>query len=79
MTSPQRFVVRMVLFILALAVMGIFLISPLERAFQANVFLNGIILGVLFLGIIYNLRQVLVLFPEVTWIELFRKNLPGPT
>ena len=77
MTSPQRFVVRMVLFILALAVMGIFLISPLERAFQANVFLNGIILGVLFLGIIYNLRQVLVLFPEVTWIELFRKNLPG--
>ena len=77
MTSPQRFVVRMVLFILALAVMGIFLISPLERAFQANVFLNGIILGVLFLGIIYNLRQVLVLFPEVTWIELFRKNLHG--
>lgn len=77
MTSPQRFVVRMVLFILALAVMGIFLISPLERAFQANVFLNGIILGVLFLGIIYNFRQVLVLFPEVTWIELFRKNLPG--
>ena len=77
MTSPQRFVVRMVLFILALAVMGIFLISPLERAFQANLFLNGIILGVLFLGIIYNLRQVLVLFPEVTWIELFRKNLPG--
>ena len=77
MTSPQRFVVRMVLFILALAVMSLFLILPLQKAFEANVFLNGIILGVLILGIIYNLRQVIVLFPEVAWIELFRKNLPG--
>ena len=33
----------MFMFILALAVMSIFLFSPLERAFQANVFLNGII------------------------------------
>ena len=67
----------MVLFILALAVMSIFLILPLQQAFQANVYLNGIILGVLILGILYNFRQVMVLFPEVAWIELFRKNLPG--
>lgn len=77
MTSPQRFIIRMVLFILALAVMSIFLILPLQQAFQANVYLNGIILGVLILGILYNFRQVMVLFPEVAWIELFRKNLPG--
>ena len=77
MTSPQRFIVRMVLFVLALAVMSLFLILPLQQAFEANVFLNGIILGVLILGIIYNFRQVMVLFPEVAWIELFRKNMPG--
>ena len=77
MTSPQRFIVRMVLFVLALAVMSLFLILPLQQAFEANVFLNGIILGVLVLGIIYNLRQVMVLFPEVAWIELYRKNMPG--
>ena len=77
MTSPQRFIVRMVLFVLALAVMSLFLILPLQKAFEANVFLNGIILGVLILGIIYNFRQVIVLFPEVAWIELYRKNMPG--
>ena len=77
MTSPQRFIIRMVMFILALAILSIFLILPLQQAFKANVFLNGIILGVLVLGIFYNLRQVLVLFPEVAWIELFRNNLPG--
>ena len=77
MTSPQRFIVRMVLFVLALIVMGLFLVLPLQKAFEANVFLNGIILGVLVLGIVYNFRQVIVLFPEVAWIELFRKNMPG--
>ena len=65
MTSPRHFVVRMVLFILALATLSAFLVLPLQRAFEANVFLNGLILGVLILGILYNFRQVMVLFPEV--------------
>ena len=77
MTSPQRFVFRMLMFILTLAVLSFFLILPLQRAFQANVFLNGLILGVLVLGILYNFRQVMVLYPEVAWIERFRKNAPG--
>jgi len=76
-TSPQRFVFRMLMFILALAVLSFFLILPLQRAFQANVFLNGLILGVLVLGILYNFRQVMVLYPEVAWIERFRINAPG--
>ena len=77
MTSPRHFVVRMVLFILALATLSAFLVLPLQRAFEANVFLNGLILGVLILGILYNFRQVMVLFPEVAWIERFRNNVPS--
>ena len=77
MTSPRNFIVRMILFILALATLSVFLVFPLQRAFEANVFLNGLILGVLILGIFYNFRQVMVLFPEVAWIERFRNNVPG--
>ena len=32
------------------------------------------ILGVLLLGIVYNFRQVLMLYPEVAWIERFRHD-----
>ena len=47
---------------------------PLRDAFLANAPLNGLILGVLLLGIIYNFRQVLQLYPEVAWIERFRRD-----
>ena len=73
-TSPQRFVIRMALFVIALGLLSIFLVLPLQRAFEANVFLNGLIVGVLVLGIFYNFRQVFVLFREVAWIERFRKT-----
>ena len=79
MTSPQRFVVRMALFVIAVGLLSFFLVPPLQRAFEANVFLNGLIVGVLILGIFYNFRQVIVLFPEVAWIEQFRKNSPRPS
>lgn len=77
MTSPQRFVIRMALFVIGLGLLSIFLVLPLQRAFEANVFLNGLIVGVLVLGIFYNFRQVFVLFREVAWIERFRKNSPN--
>ena len=79
MTSPQRFVVRMALFVIAVGLLSFFLVLPLRRAFEANVFLNGLIVGVLVLGVFYNFRQVFVLFPEVAWIERFRKNSPNPS
>lgn len=76
-TSPQRFITRMAIFVLAVGLLSSSLVLPLQRAFEANVFLNGLIVGVLVLGIIYNFRQVLVLYPEVAWIERFRKNSPS--
>lgn len=74
MTSPQRFLIRMVVFVVAVVVIGAFLFPPLRGAFTANVGLNGLILGVLLLGIIYNFRQVLQLYPEVSWLENYRRN-----
>jgi hypothetical protein len=48
--------------------------QPLREAFLANAPLNGLIVGVLVLGIFYNFRQVFMLDPEVTWIEGFRSD-----
>ena len=55
------------------------LFPQLQDAFLANVPLNGLILGVLLLGIVYNFRQVTMLNPEVAWIESFRYNQPTPS
>lgn len=74
MTSPQRFVIRMILFVLAVVGVCFVLFPALQKAFIANVGLNGLIVGVLVLGILYNFRQVLMLYPEVAWIERYRKS-----
>ena len=77
MTGPQRFLVRMAGFLAAVLLIAGALFIPLERAFSANPALNGLILGVLVVGIVYSFRQVLILRPEVQWIETFRRNEPG--
>ncbi|MGB0576584.1 MAG: flagellar motor protein MotA [Alphaproteobacteria bacterium] len=74
MNGPRRYLVRMLLFIVAIALAVTGLYSPLVDAFMANPALNGLILGVLLLGIIYIFRQVALLIPEVAWIESFRND-----
>ncbi|MCW8862981.1 MAG: flagellar motor protein MotA [Rhodospirillales bacterium] len=74
MTRPQRFLVRMSMFLAAVVAVAGLLFPPLRDAFMANAPLNGLILGVLLLGVGYNFRQVLLLYPEVSWIEHFRQT-----
>lgn len=76
MSRPQRYLIRMILFIMTVLGLIGFLYSPLQSAFMANAPLNGLICGVLVLGIAYNFRQVLMLYPETDWIEDFRLNRP---
>ena len=75
MTRPHTYLVRMSLFLGVVGVVCATLFLPMRSFFLANTALNGLIVGVLFLGIIYNFRQVLRLYPEVSWIEEFRRNL----
>ena len=68
MYRPQRYLVRMVLFLIIVGI-AVALLSPrLKDAFLANTVLNGMILGVLLLGIIYIFRQVVSLNPEIGWL-----------
>jgi hypothetical protein len=77
MTRPHAYLLRMIVFLVLVVAIGIALWPGLAFAFHANVPLNIMILGVLLLGIAYNFRQVVSLFPEVAWIERYRRNQPG--
>lgn len=77
MTSPQRYLTRMAIFLIGVVITIGLLSRPLLQAFLANAALNGLIVGVLVLGSIYVLRQVWTLNAEVAWIEAFRTQQPG--
>ncbi len=79
MKRPRRFIIRMSLFLVVVAVLGAVVYLPLRDAFLTNAPLNGLILGVFIIGIFYNFRQVFMLHPEVSWIESFRSDRETPT
>ncbi len=74
MNSPNRFIQRMIIFIILNLVLGGFLISSLINAFLTNLIINGLILSVLGFGIIIILRQVYTLIPEIQWVEGYQRN-----
>ena len=77
MTRPTRYLLRMVLFLLAVALVVLALAQPMQRAFLTNPPLNGLILSALLIGIIYSFRQVMVLGRELGWMDAFRRRRPG--
>ncbi len=78
MTRPHRYLIRMIVFLVLVTGACAALVAGLQDAFAANVGLNGLILGVLLLGIIYIFRQVIVLRPEIDWLQnLVRESQGG--
>jgi hypothetical protein len=75
MHRSHRFLLRMSVFLGLVAALAYGLHRPLLAAFLGNPAVNGVILGVLLAGIIYIFRQVMLLDPEVEWIENFRKRV----
>ncbi len=77
MFSFGPYLLRMAIFLAIVVATCAVLIQPLARAFMANAALNGLILGVLALGIAYALRQVFLLRHEAEWIAQFRRAREG--
>ncbi len=77
MTQPQRYLTRMIVFLLIVTAVCVALVSRLQDAFAANMVLNGLILGVLLLGIVYIFRQVFSLRPEIVWLEPLANESQG--
>jgi hypothetical protein len=70
----RRFLIRMGLFLVLVAALAAVLGHQLVDAFMGNPGVNGVILGILIAGIVYIFRQVLLLDPEIEWIESFRNH-----
>ena len=74
MTRPTPYLLRMLIFLALVIGAGAALSPALRAAFANNPPLNALILMVLLLGIVWNLRQVMRLFREVSWVEAFRQG-----
>lgn len=69
LSRPGITLVRMGVFIVLAGLISFILIKPIQTAFMANPGLNGLIIGVLLFGILLAFRQVIRLFPEISWIN----------
>ncbi len=76
--SPRIFLVRMLVFLVLCGLIGFVLQRQILNAFMANPWLNGLIVGVLLIGIILSFMRVIRLFPEVAWVNSFRRADHAP-
>lgn len=77
LSKPQVFLLRMLLFIVLAVFLALILYKQIATAFMANPGLNGMIVLVLVIGIVYAFRQISQLYPEIRWVNTFRIADPG--
>ena len=74
MSSPQNYLTRMAIFLIAVLAAAAMMAGVLRAAFLHNPYLNTLILGVCLLGIVLIFRQVVLLKSEAAWLEAWRKE-----
>ena len=74
LSSPRIFLLRMVIFLIIAAFVPLVLYREVATAFMNNPGLNGLIVGVLVIGIAMAVRNVIALMPEVRWVNSFRRR-----
>jgi len=72
LSSPQVFLLSMLVFLAIVAFIAIILTRQISAAFVTNPGLNGLIGGVLAVGVLLAFGQVARLFREVRWVNSFR-------
>lgn len=82
-TGPGQYILWMAVFLAAVSVIAALLHQPLITAFEANPAINGLILGVLLIGILYTFQQALSLGPAARWLVRLHdsedlRDLPNP-
>ena len=74
LSSPRVFLVRMLIFLVITGFVPFILYRQVADAFLGNPSLNGLIVFVLAIGILLALRSVVLLMPEVAWVNTFRRR-----
>ena len=77
LNTPGAFLRGMLIFLALVGFLVAIIIKPLAAAFWTNPLLNGLIIGVLLIGILRAFGQVVRLYPEVRWVNAFRIADPG--
>jgi hypothetical protein len=72
LSSPQVFLFSMLVFLAISGFVAAILYRQISAAFTTNPGLNGLILGVLLIGVLLVFAQVVRLFREVRWVNSFR-------
>ncbi|HXP12988.1 MAG TPA: flagellar motor protein MotA [Stellaceae bacterium] len=74
MNNPYRYLARMAVLVVAVALVAALLWQSLYPYFLGNPLVNGVILGVLAAGIVYIFHQVVRIGPEARWLERVKRN-----
>ena len=69
LASPTVYLVKILIFLVLVALVGAILFTNIVTFFWANPFINSMIFLALFVGIFLSFRQVVRLFPEVKWVN----------
>jgi hypothetical protein len=77
MSNPRYYLLIMFIFVCLVALVCALLFVPLKQAFLSNWGFNLIIIGALLIGILLNIRRVMILEPEINWIKIFRTGTSG--
>jgi hypothetical protein len=78
LASPTIYLVKIIIFLVLVALVAAILFNQLILFFWANPFINSLILLVLFIGIVLSFRQIIRLFPEVRWVNSLQDGqMPG--
>ena len=77
MTRPTRYLVRIIVFLLIILGLAFSLRGVLVHAFMVNPGLDGVIIAILLLGILWNIHLTIRLFPEVRWVNILKQPRAG--
>lgn len=69
LASPTVYLIKIVIFLVLVALVAAILTSTIVIFFWANPFINSLIFFTLFVGIFLSFRQIFRLFPEVKWVN----------
>ncbi|MDA4835798.1 hypothetical protein NY536_30675, partial [Enterobacter hormaechei] len=78
LSSPRLVLLSMAIFLAIVAFLAAILFRQISVFFTTNPGLNGLIIGVLIVGILLGFGQVIRLFPEVRWVNSFRQGNSDP-
>lgn len=74
LASPAVYLVKIIIFLVLVALVAAILFTNIISFFWANPFINSMILFALFVGIFLSFRQIFRLFPEVKWVNSLQEG-----